>query len=99
MVEGIIKKHFGQYDHFEMNNIPKEIGTRIYLEWRDVSANLKTAGEGEYQMLLNLDDVYRFNMARRVGEDLEAIRQLLNDLSAAFERFYAAEDWVCILGV
>ncbi len=99
MAEGIVIKYFKDYDHFGMNDIPKEIGISISSEWFKAASTLNYTSEEKYQELLNLDAVYRNNMATEVSENKQSIIKMLNELAQSFEQFYQTEDWVCILGV
>ncbi len=99
MAEGIVMKYFKDYDHFGMNDIPKEIGISISSEWFKAASTLNYTSEEKYQELLNLDAVYRNNMATEVSENKQSIIKMLNELAQSFEQFYQTEDWVCILGV
>lgn len=99
MAERIVMKHFKDYDHFGMNDIPKEIGTIISSEWLRVASLLTTANQDEYQELLNLDAIYRDYMAIEVSKNKERIIKLLTELGNSFKQFYKNEEWVCILGM
>ena len=92
-------KHFEDYDHFGMNDIPKEKGALISSEWCKAALSLKTANENEYQELLNLNVVYKAYMAKEITENRESIIKMLNELCNSFEQFYKKEEWVCILGM
>jgi len=98
MAEGIVMKHFKDYDHFGINDIPKEIGTLISSEWLQIASTLKSAEEAEYHELLNLDVVYHTYIITEFSENNESIINLLIELSKSFKQFYKAEKWVCILG-
>ncbi len=99
VAEGIVMKYFNDYTHFGFNNLPKEIGTLLLAKWREVALGLKTANEDEYLELLNLDVVYRANLTTEVAKNKESIIELFIDMANAFEQFYEADEWVCILGV
>ena len=85
MAEGIVMKYFKEYDHFGMNDIPKEIGISISSEWLKAASNLNDASEEECQELLNLDAVYRNYMAAEVSENKQSIIEMLNELAQSFE--------------
>jgi len=99
MAEGVVMKHFKDYDHFGMNDIPKKIGISISSEWLKVASMLETANQDEYQNLLNLDAVYREYMVSEVTENKSQIIKLLMELGNSFKQFYKNEKWVCILGM
>lgn len=73
MAEGIVLKHFKDYDHFEMNDIPKGVGQLIANGWKKAALSLEHADQSEYQDLLNLDAVYRSYMADEVSEHKRSI--------------------------
>ncbi len=99
MAEGIVMKSFKEYDHFGMNDIPKEIGVSISSEWIKAASALNDACEEKYQELLNLDVIYRNYMAAEISGNKQSIIKMLIELAQSFEQFYQTEDWVCILGV
>ncbi len=99
MAEGIIMKYFKDYNHFGMNDIPKEVGISISSEWRKVASALDNAPKEKYQELLNLKDTSRNDMLTEVLENKESIKKMLNELAYSFEQFYQTANWVCILGI
>ena len=42
MAEGIVLKHFKDYDHFEMNDIPKNVGKLITVDWKKAASTLES---------------------------------------------------------
>lgn len=99
MAEGIVAKHVPTYDHFSMNDIPKDVGHRLIAELRDAADRLPAMSIEEAYTVLNLQPVYR----ERLGSELEShraeIAQMLRDLADACSQFYEREEWVCILGL
>ncbi|MDH5178185.1 MAG: hypothetical protein OEZ39_00840 [Gammaproteobacteria bacterium] len=99
MAEGVVLKYFNSYDHFGMNEIPKDTGVLISAEWRKAADNLPAADASEYPSLLNLDAAYRSNLEAEVSGNKQSISQLLIELADSLDEFYKTEDWVCILGM
>jgi hypothetical protein len=99
IAEGIVMKHFKDYDHYGMNDIPKDIGDIIATEWANVASALNETSGEECMELLNLDIVYRASMQKEVAENKEQIINLLMELANAFQQYYRKEEWVCILGM
>ncbi len=99
MAEGILTKHFPKYDHFSMNDIPKDIGQKIVAEWRDVADRLPGMSPEQAHTALNLSAPYRDRLDSEVEPHREEIARMLRELADACGGFYSREDWVCILGM
>jgi hypothetical protein len=99
MAEGIVAKHLPAYDHFEMNEIPRDVGLAITAEWRDVAAKLRALSPVEAHAALNLDASYHARLNEELSSHREEIAQLLRELAEECERFYLQGDWICVLGM
>ncbi len=99
MAEGIVAKHFPAYDHFGMNDLPKEIGIKIVAEWREVAEKLKELSPEEGARLLNLAASYRSHLEEEIAQNCNAIAAMLEELSNECDRFYRQNEWVCVLGM
>ncbi len=99
MAEGILAKHFPAYDHFSMNDIPKETGLVVAEEWSRASQALISARPEGAETLLHLDAAYRTGLEKELADQRGAISAMLKELAAECRSFYETEDWVCILGM
>lgn len=99
MAEGIMIKHFKDYDHFAMNDIPKAIGLKIIDEWRQVADVLPDANPPEATNLLNLNAAFRVNLEEIAFTDREKIADMLRTLADECTSFYDSNGWVCVLGM
>ncbi|MBO1436106.1 hypothetical protein [Meiothermus sp. CFH 77666] len=99
MAEGIIAKHLPTYNHFAVNEVPREVGQRIVDEWKGVASALGVVRPDEASRLLHLDLSYGMDMEKEISEHREAISTMLVGLATACTSFYESEDWICILGM
>ncbi|MGD9588579.1 MAG: hypothetical protein AB7Q37_04135 [Pyrinomonadaceae bacterium] len=99
MAEGILAKHFRDYDHFAMNEIPREVGLRVIDEWRGAARSLPNSSTSQALSLLNTDAAFRINLESLVDSDRHQIAQMLRELSSECTSFYESHDWVCVLGM
>jgi len=99
MAEGIVARHLPEYDHFGMNDVPRETGLRITAEWRRAAELLPGLSAAEVHAALNLGAVYRSRLDAEVEAHRAEIAAMLRELAAECEQFYAAGDWVCVLGI
>jgi hypothetical protein len=99
MAEGIVAKHFTQYDHMAPNDVPAEIGRKITLEWRAVAQQLPTMSVEQAQAALNLAASYREGLDQELHIHKAEIARMLSELADACDGFYSRDKWVCILGV
>ena len=99
MAEGILAKHLTSYDHFSMNDVPKDIGQRVTPEWRRVAARLEEMAADEATGAFNLIASYGGRHDTEVISHRTAIARMLTELADACDEFYSRGDWVCILGI
>jgi hypothetical protein len=99
VAEGILARHLPEYDHFGMNDIPREVGLAVAADWREVAGRLPTASAAEVQLALNLGASYRQRLDEEVAARRVVIADLLRSLAEGFERFYRESEWVCVLGM
>jgi hypothetical protein len=99
MAEGILVKHLPSYDHFAMNDLPKDTGRKITTEWRDVAGRLSSLSGEQAHTALNLGASYRTRLDAEVVPYKSEIASLLRELADACDKFYEQQDWVCILGM
>ncbi|MBK8246672.1 MAG: hypothetical protein IPK85_04640 [Gemmatimonadetes bacterium] len=99
MAEGILARYLPEYDHFGMNDVPRSVGLAVAAEWRRVAEALPSMTADEASDALHLVATFSTRMDDEVYEHRGEVADLLLELADAFERFYALEDWVCVLGM
>jgi len=99
MAEGVLVKHFPSYDHFAMNDLPKDAGRRVTSEWRDVAGRLSSSSGEQAQAALNLSASYRTRLESDVVPHKSEIASMLRELADACDKLYEQQEWVCILGM
>jgi len=99
MAEGILAKHLPEYDHFGMNDIPKETGLKVIEEWERTANAITQSGPSEAAEMLNLAASYRSNLESEIVHNVKAIASMLRELSRECRRFYGGSEWICVLGM
>jgi hypothetical protein len=99
MAEGILAKHFPEYDHLAMNDIPKHVGTKVIAEWRDAARRIPTLPPGKAYDALNLRASYRERLDEEFDRGRVEIAEMLELVALECDAFYQRGEWVCILGV
>jgi len=99
MAEGILAAYFPAYDHFSMNDIPKELGTKVIEEWQHAAMVLHRAAPAEAATLLRLVASYCTGLEIEIADHRGAISAMLKELAAECKSFYETEEWVCVLGM
>ena len=99
MAEGILAKHFPAYDHFGMNDIPKEVALRIASEWREAAERLLGREADERPRLLKLHASFRVGLNEEVRAHPLEISGMLRDLAEAVEGFAGQAAWITVLGI
>ena len=99
MAEGIVARHLPEYDHFDMNEIPRAAGLAVVAEWRAAAAELPALDEDAAHLRLNLDASYRTWVGDEIAAHRQEIASLLRELADECEGFYQKGEWVCVLGM
>jgi hypothetical protein len=99
MAEGIVAKHFPDYDHFATNDIPKAIGERIIANWFEVGRGLSGMSPEEALFELNLSESHSGRLHNEVATHGADIEEMIRTLATECAGFYKRDDWVCILGM
>lgn len=98
--EGIVIRHFPDYDHFAMNDIQKEVGLTITSEWRRAARELQSVVDSSnVVLLLNIKESYRLHLELTAFSDRDKIAGMLSELADICESFYRSGDWICLLGM
>lgn len=99
LAEGIITRHFPEYDHCDMNDIPKNVGQRVIADWVRAADLLDQMAPEPIGYVPDLDDSF----LSYIGSDIESHRAdiagMLRSLAEACDEFYRQGDWICILGM
>lgn len=98
VAEGILAKHFPDFDHYAMNNLPEEIGEKVIAEWRDVANRLDRLDPAAARRALHLvnDDP---ELDRELATRRHEIARMLRELADECEKFYQQSEWICVLGI
>ena len=99
MAEGVIVRHFPAYDHFSMNEIPREIGRKIVADWREVASQIGNTSAKQIHSALNLKDSYRTRLDSEIASHETEIANMLRELADGCDEFLEHEEWLCILGM
>lgn len=99
VAEGIVAKHFPNYDHLQMNDIPKGIAVKVVSEWRLVADRLPNLDPSEIQRELNLAAPCLADLVAEVESHRLAVANFLRSIADECERFLRQSDWMCILGI
>jgi hypothetical protein len=99
VVEGVVARHFPSYDHLAMNDIPKDIGSRIVLEWRDIAEWLPAVKPDEARVALNVATSFGASFDDELTNHRADIVELLRGLADGCDDFYSRGEWVCVLGM
>jgi len=99
LMEGIIERHFPEYDHYGMNDIPRESGLAIASDLRIASLTL-----GDTNPKDSLDISVLFGIQSRWGERALVdhrgeLQIMLDEVAATLEQAYLTGDYACILGM
>jgi hypothetical protein len=99
VAEGIVERHFSNYDHMGMNDIPKEVVLKIVSEWRTVADRLPNLDRSEIQREMNLAAPHFAGFENEVESDRVEVASFLRSLASECENFVRQSDWICILGM
>jgi hypothetical protein len=99
VAEGIVARHFAQYDHFGMNEIPRAIGSQIVRDWSLTATRLPTMARDEALDSLNIAQTFSKRLDDQVIPNRKELAAMLNELAAEVGAYYEREEWVCILGL
>jgi len=99
MAAGIVEKHFHTFNHFGINEVPKEIGIKIIEEWQTASEMMFQMPIEDAPELLNLFSANRYALENELKNNQKEISSFLADLSMECKRFYENQEWLCMLGL
>ena len=99
MAEGILAKHFPDYDHFGINDVPKATGLKFIEEWEQVANALDRVSPLQAAEMLNLAASYRSGLEDEIATHADAITSMLRELSRECRQFYQTAEWICVLGM
>lgn len=98
VAEGILRKHFPEFDHYAMNDLPEEVGEKVIAEWRAVAAQLERLNPADARRALNLDGTDP-ELDRELATRRKEIARMLRELADECEKFYQQSEWICVLGI
>lgn len=98
VAEGILSKHFPDYDHYAMNDLPEEIGEKVIAEWRSVARQLDRLDVADARRALNLANADP-ELDHELATHRRDIARMLRELADECEKFYQKSEWICVLGI
>jgi hypothetical protein len=98
-VEGVVARHFPDYDHCAMNDIPKDVGNRIISEWREIAEWMPVMKPDEVRVALNVATWFGASFDDEITNQRAALIELLRGLADGCDDFYSRGEWFCVLGV
>jgi len=98
-IEGIIEKYFPEYDHYDMNNIPKGAIEKIIKNLEDVSENIPEMDYQEIENALGLKNSFGSKHESEIMENKEDIRKFIKNVYLDLKLHTINADEICILGI
>lgn len=96
VVEGVIARHFDSYDRAAVNEIPRDVGSRIVAEWRDVAEWLPVLKADEARVALNVATWFGAGFDAELTNERANLIALLRGLADGCDDFYSRADWICV---
>lgn len=98
VVDGVIARHFPSYDRAAPNDIPKDVGSRIAAEWREIAEWLPVMRADEARVALNVATSFGAGFDGELARDRAAVVDFLRGLADGCDDFYSRDEWLCVLG-
>lgn len=96
VVEGIFRKHYKKYDHYEIRNISRTTGMKIAANLREASERALACKGKEILSVLE----YRLESSPQTVADFirnkAAISKMLVGLADHIEHAYENDEWICV---
>ena len=99
IAEGIFTRHFTDYDHFAMNDIPRDSGLAIASDLRYAAILLNTVDAKVAIELLSLPEWARADFSAELVKHRDDIQVMLNEIASTLEQAYQTDDYACVLGM
>ena len=99
VVEGVVARHLSTYDHGAMNDVPKDIGSRIVSEWREIAEWLPVMKPDEVRVALNVATSFGAGFDDDLTNHRAQVIELLRGLADGCDDFYSRGEWICVLGM
>lgn len=99
IAEGIFLRHFPEYDHLGMNDIPRECGEAILSDLRTAAETLKSADQVTASSSLSLPKWIQADFRAEFELHRVEIQAMLNEIASALEMAYQTESFACVLGM
>ena len=100
--EIIIGKHWRDYDHFAMNDIPQNIGLAIVNDWRRAATNLQNLDHSVSNILSIDENLYISPLSvdsSSIENSRDQIASMLTELASSCETFIQDAGGFCVLGL
>jgi hypothetical protein len=99
VAEGIVERHFPNYGHIYMNDIPQAVARKIIADWRAVADRLPNLDRSTIQRDMNLSAARFADLPNEIESDRLEVAGFLRSLADECENFLRQNDWMCILGM
>jgi hypothetical protein len=99
IAEGILLRHFSEYDHLGMNDIPRQCGEAIVSELRSAAETLVSADEDTAFACLSLPAWINSDFGAELALHRVEMQAMLNEIASALETVYQTEGFACVLGM
>jgi hypothetical protein len=97
-VEGVVARHFPDYEHSATNDIPKEVGHRIIAEWREIAEWMPVMKPDEVRVALNVATWFGASFDEQITNQRADFIGLLRGLADGCDELYSRGEWLCVLG-
>lgn len=99
VAEGVIEKHFPDYDHLEMNDIPKGVAIKIISEWKKIADRVPNLARPDIEPVMNLVSSKFRGLEQEIDSHRNQVSAFLRSIATECENFIRESDWICILGM
>jgi len=89
IAEGIVHRHFSDYEHYGMNSIPEAAAQSIVSEWRNAALALEANSDVASELLGKI--IFQYDRAE--------ISRFLKELADICDGFIVSKSSFCILGL
>jgi hypothetical protein len=98
VIDGVIARHFPGYDRLAANDIPRDAGSRVAAEWREIAEWLPVMRTDEARVALNVGTWFGAGFDDELTRHRAAVIELLRSLADACDDFYSRSEWIRVLG-
>lgn len=99
IMKGIFLAHLPDFDHYGMNDIPRQTGLAIAHELRSVANVIMNENLHKVTTALHVNSRLLESHVQALSSHPREIQQMLLVVSTMLEQTYQTEDFVCVLGL